>query len=192
LAWWAWKSEKWIFHYLNIFSLPSIERKRYFNMEELKGKFFFLPNYPSKKIYKRVSNSKKEILNNIVNISFQGAISEGHGFEEIIKYVLPCSKYDCRLFLRGYVSESYKCMLTELAATFNIEEKLFFSGFLPYSKLIHLNDDMNIGIAIYKKKDVMNSTIATASNKIYEYAASGMAVLLFDNEHFRETLKDKP
>jgi len=34
----------------------------------------------------------------------------------------------------------------------------------------------------------MNKTLGTSSNKIYEYAASGLPVLLFDNAHFRNHL----
>jgi hypothetical protein len=34
----------------------------------------------------------------------------------------------------------------------------------------------------------MNKTLGTASNKIYEYAALGLPVILYDNAHFRETL----
>jgi glycosyltransferase involved in cell wall biosynthesis len=37
----------------------------------------------------------------------------------------------------------------------------------------------------------MNKTLGTASNKIYEYAASGMPVLVYDNEHFRSTLQNR-
>ena len=34
----------------------------------------------------------------------------------------------------------------------------------------------------------MNKTLGTASNKIYEYAALGLPVILYDNDHFREIL----
>ena len=37
----------------------------------------------------------------------------------------------------------------------------------------------------------MNKTLGTASNKIYEYAASGMPVLLYDNIHFRSILGNR-
>jgi hypothetical protein len=46
----------------------------------------------------------------------------------------------------------------------------------------------HIGIAIFDKTDVMNRTLGTASNKIYEYAATGLPILFYDNEHFRRHL----
>ena len=36
--------------------------------------------------------------------------------------------------------------------------------------------------------DNVRKTLGTASNKIYEYAASGLPVILFDNEQFRKYL----
>jgi hypothetical protein len=36
----------------------------------------------------------------------------------------------------------------------------------------------------------MNSSLGTSSNKIYEYIALGLPVLLFDNKHFSDILGD--
>ena len=43
-------------------------------------------------------------------------------------------------------------------------------------------------MAIHKGQDTMNKTLGTSSNKIYEYAAVGLPVLLYDNEHFKSHL----
>jgi hypothetical protein len=37
----------------------------------------------------------------------------------------------------------------------------------------------------------MNTTVGTASNKIYEYAAIGLPVILFDTPHFRHHLGER-
>ena len=37
----------------------------------------------------------------------------------------------------------------------------------------------------------MNQTLATASNKIYEYAAVGLPVILFDTPYFREHFRHR-
>jgi len=190
LVWWAWKSESWIISYLDYFSLPSVERKKYFKLDKLKGKFLFLPNYPCKKVYDKIDTFSRTITNNVVNISYQGSVGDFHGFEEIIKYVLTSNDYNYNLHLKGYITNNYKKKLLELSRMFNVEDKLFIYGYITYAEMIHMNTDMHIGIAIYTKNDAMNNTIATASNKIYEYAASGMPVLIFDNAHFREVLNN--
>lgn len=40
--------------------------------------------------------------------------------------------------------------------------------------------------------DKVRRTLGTASNKIYEYAASGLPVILYDNEQFRKYLTQYP
>jgi hypothetical protein len=46
----------------------------------------------------------------------------------------------------------------------------------------------HIGIAIFEKKDVMNNTLDTSSNKIYEYAALGLPVLYLNSSSVSEIL----
>jgi hypothetical protein len=36
----------------------------------------------------------------------------------------------------------------------------------------------------------MNKTLGTASNKIYEYAACGLPILVYDNQQFRKYLSN--
>jgi hypothetical protein len=51
-----------------------------------------------------------------------------------------------------------------------------------------ITNTCQIGLAIYTRTDITNSTLGTASNKIFEYAALGLPVLYYDNEHFRKHL----
>jgi hypothetical protein len=50
----------------------------------------------------------------------------------------------------------------------------------------------HLGIAVHQGRDEVSKTLGTASNKIYEYLASGLPVLLHDNEQFRKNLGSKP
>lgn len=188
ISWLAWKTEKWIFPKLNIFSLPSIERRDFFPVEKLKGKFFFLPNFPSLLIY-----NKYKVLQNgtteETKILFQGSIGPLHGLEEIIGILNTCIKgKTIKLFLKGFISDAYKSELLELSAKYGVSDKIIFLPPTGYSKVIENAQTCHIGIGIHKKQDIMNKTLGTSSNKIYEYAASGLPVLLFDNAHFRNHL----
>jgi phospholipid N-methyltransferase len=49
--------------------------------------------------------------------------------------------------------------------------------------------ERHIGLAIYKNVDILNTTLGTASNKVYEYTASGLPFLYFDTPHFRKYLE---
>lgn len=183
---WSVNAEKWIFPLLNIFTLPADSRKKYFPMDRLKGQYFLLPNFPSQRLYGKYLQTDKKIEKTI-NLVFQGYLGPQHGLEEIITYLLPQKQeYIYRLHLKGFISPSFRSELEELSRKYNVEEQVTFYGFIPYADIPASNAENHIGIAIYKKKDIMNTTMSTASNKIYEYAASGMPALLYDNEHFRQ------
>jgi len=188
LSHWAAKSEKWVFARLNIFSLPALERKVYFPMNKLKGAFFFIPNYPSIKVFDRISILTKKRSNSL-RILFQGSIGPMHGLEEIIT-ILKHSVTDKKLtlVLKGFISDSYKKELQVLAEKYGVGNALLFLPPSGYREVIENAQSCHIGIGIHKKTDIMNQTLGTASNKIYEYAASGLPVLLFNNEHFRGSL----
>ena len=60
----------------------------------------------------------------------------------------------------------------------------------PFKQLPAFLSGFDVGIAIHKPYNITYATGGSASNKIYEYAALGMPVLLFDNEHYRSYLGD--
>ena len=188
ISWWSWKSEKWIFPKLQIFSLPSVERKFCFPMKSLTGEFVFLPNFPSGKIYK---NGRPEQRYNeaVYKILFQGSIGPLHGLEEIIPLLKErIAGKDLVLVLKGFIKPKYLESLKSVAAENNVSEKLLYIGPTDYREVIENGRTCHIGIGIHKKDDIMNKTLGTASNKIYEYAALGLPVILYDNRHFHEIL----
>jgi hypothetical protein len=188
LSWFAWKSEKWIFPRLNIFSLPAIERKEAFPMNLFKGDFVFLPNFPSKFIYKN-QELKNDQPGKTIRLLFQGSIGTGHGFEQIIPLLNePVNGHTLQLVLKGFVSNEYAASLRKLALSQGVENRLLFIAPTGYNQVIENARTCDIGIGIHMKQDIMNRTLGTASNKIYEYAALGLPVLIYDNEHFRMTL----
>ena len=95
---------------------------------------------------------------------------------------------DLILVLKGFIKPKYLELLKSIAAENNVSEKLLYIGPTDYREVIENGRTCHIGIGIHKKDDIMNKTLGTASNKIYEYAALGLPVILYDNEHFREIL----
>lgn len=185
IYWFAWKSEQWIFPLLNIFSLPAIERKVFFPLDRLLGKFVFIPNYPSLKRY----GTSEKFIDQELDILYQGSIGPLHGLEEIIPILgSKIGGYSFRLILKGFVREEYLLKLKQIANNHNVEGKLVYLPPSGYNEVIENAKRCHIGIGIFKKQDIMNNTLGTASNKIYEYAAAGLSVLLYDNEHFRAAL----
>lgn len=181
------KSEQAIFDEADIFTLPSNERKAYFPLKTFRGAYFFLPNYPSRTFYSRFYSAK--LPGTELRIIFQGRIADGHGLEEIV--ALLNEKIQGKalsLHLKGIVSDEYATKLRNLANQHNVAGQLHFHGVTSYKEVPAVASTCDIGIAIHTKSDIMNKTLGTSSNKIYEYAAVGLPVLLYDNQHFRTHL----
>lgn len=174
---------------IDFLTLPSIERLTYFETKETKFNFFFLPNYPSKSFYQKFQIVKKLHQNNF-RIIFQGSIGEGHGLEEIIPLLgwNNLINKNIQLILKGKISDDYKEKLEDLAKKNNNDSYLEFHGYSSYQKVPELASTCHLGIAIFAKQDIMNRTLGSASNKIYEYAAVGLPVLYLENEHFQKYL----
>lgn len=193
ISWFAWKSEWWIFPRLTLFSLPSIERRIYFPMHKLKGKFFFLPNFPSRKVYNTMfSQYGRKDLYGDIKILYQGSIGPLHGLEEIIPLLNEkIGGKNLLLVLKGFISKDYLTELQQLGGKHQVLDRLVYLPPTGYREVIRNSFSCHIGIGIHKKNDIMNNTLGTASNKIYEYAASGLPVLIYDNAHFRATLEGR-
>jgi glycosyltransferase involved in cell wall biosynthesis len=188
ISYFAWKSEAWIFSRLQMFTLPSVQRKEFFPMEKLLGEFHFLPNYPS-----LIRNSLKEVKSESeYRILYQGSIGPMHGLEQIIP--LLTNKYKDRsihLVLKGFCNEDYLNTLKNLADIYAVRDKIEYLPPSGYHEVIVNANKCHIGVGIFMKADIMNRTLGTASNKIYEYAAAGLPVLIYDAKYFRESIDKK-
>ena len=182
VQWWAGKSEKKSFDRLDIFSLPADERKKHFPLQEFKGKYFFLPNYPSIYFFGKFYKPKRPDRD--IRLLFQGAIAEGHGLEEIAG-MLNKGFNDKRLQLvvKGWIRDpSFKAKLQAIADGIN---SLQFIGYGPYKDLPLVTSSCHIGIGIHSMNTNLHTTLGKASNKLYEYAALGLPIIVFDHAHYR-------
>jgi len=111
------------------------------------------------------------------------------GIEEIIKLLpLKINNKNVKLVLKGFLRPDYEKMLKKLVEGANITDEVEFIGLTPYQEIANITCSCHIGIAIFSKNDVMNQTLGTASNKIYEYAACSLPILYYNNAHFTHHL----
>lgn len=188
IGWFAAKQEMKAFKYLDIFSLPANERLKYFPINDFTGKYFFVPNYPAKKFYTQFYTPKQ--VSQPVRIIFQGSIGPYHGIEEIIPLLKKTiNGYSLELVLKGPCREEYRKLYTEIAEKHQVKNKLFFLGVTPYNQVPAASASCHIGIGILAKQDIMNTTLGTASNKLYEYAAVGLPVIYYNRINFTQHLE---
>ena len=179
--------ESKIFKVLDIFTLPAKERLDHFPVNLLRNKPIILPNFPLKSFYKFKT---KQRTTSIIKMVFQGSIGSGHGLEVLIPLL---SKTICKksleLHLVGKIRPAYLKIIETLIKEYKVEDHFFYHGMQPFAKLPKFLSQFHVGLAIHKPYNVTYATGGTASNKIYEYAACGLPVILFDNAHYRKYLQ---
>ena len=181
------KYESKALNYIHIFSLPSKERMVYFPDLPLGVANFVIPNYPSLKIYSKPTKNGDSYL---VNLIYQGFIGAGHSLESFIKLLsASINGRQLHLILKGAVSEEYKSSLNTLAEREGVMDRITWLPVGPYSELPAITSKADIGIGINYNTDAVSLAQGSASNKIYEYAASGLPVILYDSEQFRTYLE---
>jgi len=181
--------EKRAFKRIDIFSLPAIERKKYFNLSKFKGEFYIIPNYPPLYLFNQISVSTNNNINDEIRLVYPGNIDNKHGFEEIIPFLKnKILSKQVSLTLIGDIRPKYKAYLIELSEKHNVGDKLVFNERSSYLHMPEIISKFHVGIGINKPMNITRATGGTAANKIYEFAACGLPVLLFDNEHYRNHL----
>jgi glycosyltransferase involved in cell wall biosynthesis len=179
-----------LFAELDFFSLPSVERKPYYPIHKVKRDCFVIPNFPAVAFYRNFYQPK--MIAGEIKLIYQGALGRGHGFENLIRFLrFNVREKPLHLTLKGWITEDYRSELLQLAAQSGVSDKLSFAGFGSYRSVPELASTATIGLAIFTGHDIMNQTLGTASNKIYEYAALGLPVILFDSPHFRHHLNHR-
>jgi len=189
INWWGAICEQKCLNMATIFSLPANERKEYFPMNTFKGKYLFIPNYPSKYFHGKLSIEAKKIDNKI-NIIYPGSICEKHGFEEVISILNEkIEGKEIHLTLLGDINDVYKDKLLTIAKQHDTIKNLHFQSRVSYFDVPDVMKTQHIGWAVNKPLDVTYATGGTAANKIYEFLALGMPIILIDNEHYRQYLQ---
>ena len=189
IAWWSVKYENTILQkHVDIFSLPSLERKRFFELDKFKGDFFFIPNFPSLSFFAKFYAPKP--AGDIVKLIFQGSVGEGHGLENIARLLsTKIEGREIQLVIKGWIrDEHFKDKIISIATAMGRRDRLHFIPFGPYKELPLVTRECHIGIGIHSLDTDLHTTLAKASNKLYEYAALGLPIIVYDSPHYREHL----
>jgi glycosyltransferase involved in cell wall biosynthesis len=186
------RTQAWLFPKLAAFTLPANERQRFFPMQSLRGIYAEIPNCPERAFYSRFFRSELQpgaCVGDDFRIVFQGAIGPGHGLEALLE-LAHSGRFERRLILvlKGWAQPAYEVQIKRKVVELGLEAQFEWHGFGPYSEVPKLAASCHAGIAIHSGTDAMNTSLGRASNKIYEYAALGLPVLLFDSPHFRAHL----
>jgi glycosyltransferase involved in cell wall biosynthesis len=192
INWFSFYAIQKFFNQIDCFSLPALERKKMFPLDQFKGKFFFIPNYPSKKIINTKGDRRANWNENKhLKVVYPGSPSIKNGFEELIKTMnVRINEKLITLTIVGETNTSYKNDLYAYAKLFGVEDQLFFVNRVPYTEMPNFLSNYHIGWGMYKPLDLSVATAGTSSNKIYEFLANAMPIVVYDNEHHRQHLSN--
>jgi glycosyltransferase involved in cell wall biosynthesis len=189
---WVVRRHERLFSELDFFSAPASERLPHYPVSRVRKECFVIPNYPAVAFYQRFHRVRRLETEKTLRLIYQGALGRGHGFEDIIRILdKTVAGKELELVLKGWIDPDYKQQLIALARERGVADRLSFAGFGLYRTVPELASQCSVGLALFTGRDIMNTTLGTASNKIYEYAAVGLPVLLFDTPHFRQHLGNR-
>jgi glycosyltransferase involved in cell wall biosynthesis len=97
-----------------------------------------------------------------------------------------------RLTHLGWAPAGFVDELRRLADTLNLADRCVVEAPLPHRELAARLLEAAIGLALHKPLDANLIHVATATNKLFEYAACAMPVLVPDLPNFHEFLADEP
>lgn len=173
---------------VDFFSLPAKERLVHFKNLPILLTPMVIPNYPYKAFYSKHQKTGW-LERDRIKLLYQGSIGGGHGLEEIIES-LPetIGGKILELHLVGKIRAGYLEDLQKKAELEGVSTQLFYHGMKAFAELPEFLSQFDIGLAVHKPYNITYATGGSASNKIYEYAALSMPVILYDNDHYRDYL----
>jgi glycosyltransferase involved in cell wall biosynthesis len=190
LSGWIQRGEqKWV-HKANIVVFPSQYRALVFKeLTNFNGQVMIVPNFPRKLFLKEHQKFKTLILQRFKKpqILLQGVISIHTSLLELIDSLTLIDNY-IELKLIGPINEQEQHLMRDLAVHKNVADRVMYFQPVPYNELPFHTWMASIGVCLYKKIDINHQTMGTASNKIYEYAACGLPVIVSDQPNYREHL----
>ncbi|MGI8502020.1 MAG: glycosyltransferase [Hassallia sp.] len=193
LSGWVQKGERQWAHKANFVVFPSQERASLFKkLINFNGQLIIVPNFPRKSYFKEHSDFKNIISERFQKpqILLQGSISIKNSLLELIDS-LTVVENSIELKLIGPLPEDEKHLMIDLANRKKVADRVKYFMPVPYNKLPSHTWKASIGVCLYKKIDINHQTMGTASNKIYEYAACGLPVIVSDQPNYREYLANE-
>lgn len=193
LSGWVQKAERSWIHKADGVVFPDKDRATFFQKAtSLKNQPIIVPNFPLKTSFQlqedwaALSQKRWESI----TLFYRGTISNMSAMRETITAASLLKKKVLVKFV-GFLNDAAREELEKCVE--GIEMSLYFSylGTLPYKELKTHTLLASVGFALYKNTSFDRVACVTACNKIYEYAACGLPVIVSDFPNYREYLSSE-
>lgn len=136
-----------------------------------------VPNYP---ILRRVNHKSKTMHDKKIRIIFAGGITEDWNIGRIASLLSDIEDVEF------HVAGKFNAYLNSLLL--NKDIKMIYHGQLKHDEVIELMVQMDMGIA-FSSSIQLQGEGSIGNTKVFEYLASGLAVIVNDNQVWREVIE---
>ena len=165
------------------------ERIYYKNMDKVlvtanSDKAFLLSKYGNKDIQIIYNFPKSSQMTHHINIKekydisenmkifiYQGAIQVGRGIDEMISLLKDFK--DCVALIVG--EGKYKSDLEKLSRELKVENRVIYTGVIPYIELLNITKQADIGFSLIQP--ISKSYMQALPNKLFEYGLAGVPTI---------------
>jgi glycosyltransferase involved in cell wall biosynthesis len=118
-----------------------------------------------------------------------GRIGPNHALDVTLRSMPMWSETSWGFVIMGPADIAYCDYLTDLAAELGVADRFVILSPVSYSEVAQYTVGADLGHGLYEPNHVNNRYITTASNKIMEYIAAGLPVLLSESQGSRNLLE---
>lgn len=169
---------------------PEAGRARYYQRHvDVRAEVLVIPNFPLLSSFPTPQiESLVEARKAATQVFYRGAIGPANGIREAVRamaFVAPSRT----LKLAGSIAPAFQRELSDLASELALRDRVVFDGFVPsFDELNKRTQYGAIGLMLYQAASANWSNVASATNKLYEYAACGVPAIVPDRADFHDLL----
>lgn len=116
----------------------------------------------------------------------QGNVGPGHVLENVIRSMPLWASPRWGFVILGPVKETYRSYLLDLANEYGVSERVVLLPPVSYQDVKDFTVGADLGHGMYEPFDVNGANNTTASNKVFEYMAAGLPIILAENTENRK------
>jgi glycosyltransferase involved in cell wall biosynthesis len=196
LSGWVQRAERAWINRANVVVFPDRDRSIFFQkVTKLKQQPIIVPNFPRQSFCPLPEDWFEIILQRWESIAlfYRGSISDTSAMKEIINAGAIVKTFYNHLSIKfvGFLNDRDRQELEDALDRCKMNDYFTYLGVLPYQDVQYPTLSATIGFALYKNTSFDRVACAAACNKIYEYAACGLPVIVSDFPTYRAFLGDE-